>query len=62
MTEEITAQAKRRKSPVEWIIIIGLGTLFAVIWLYAHWNLSRQPPHHKGPRAMDQPGKVSPQP
>ena len=60
MTEEIATQAKRKKSPVEWIIIIGLGTLFAVIWFYAHWNLSRQPPHHKGPGAVDQPGKTSP--
>ena len=62
MTEEIATQAKRKKSPVEWIIIIGLGTLFAVIWFYAHWNLSRQPPHHKGPGAVDHPGKTSPQP
>ncbi len=62
MTEEITTQAKRRKSPVEWIIIIGLGTLFGVIWLYAHWNLARQPPHHKGPGAVGQPAKTSPQP
>lgn len=62
MTEEIATQAKRKKSLVEWIIIIGLGTLFAVIWFYAHWNLSRQPPHHKGPGAVDQPGKTSTQP
>jgi len=62
MTEEITTQAKRRKSPVEWIIIIGLGTLFGIIWLYAHWNLASQPPHHKGPGAVDQPAKTSPQP
>jgi hypothetical protein len=62
MTEEIATQAKRKKSPVEWIIIIGLGTLFAVIWFYAHWNLSRQPPHHKGPGSVDQPSKTSPQP
>jgi hypothetical protein len=23
--------------------------LFASVWLLAHWNLSRQPPYHKGP-------------
>ena len=22
---------------------------FWTIWLLAHWNLSRQPPYHKGP-------------
>lgn len=62
MTEETRAQAKRRKSPVEWMIIIGLGASFAIIWLYAHWNLSRHPPHHKGPGAVDQPVKTSRQP
>ena len=37
---------------MEWIIIIGLATLFGAIWLLAHWNLSRQPPHHKGPGSV----------
>ncbi|MEK9773651.1 MAG: hypothetical protein VW576_08805 [Opitutae bacterium] len=39
----------RPKSKIEWIVIIGLTLLFGVIWLFAHWNLSRKPPHHKGP-------------
>ena len=39
----------RPKSKIEWIVIIGLTILFASIWLFAHWNLSRKPPHHKGP-------------
>ncbi|MFL2912230.1 MAG: hypothetical protein ACJZ5X_02085 [Opitutales bacterium] len=34
------------------MVIILLGSLFATIWLYAHWNLSRQPPHHKGPGSV----------
>lgn len=37
---------------MEWIIIIGLVFLFGSIWLLAHWNLSRQPPHHKGPGSV----------
>jgi hypothetical protein len=41
--------SKRKKSKLEWFIIITLVTMFASIWLLAHWNLSRQPPHHKGP-------------
>jgi hypothetical protein len=41
-----------KKSKVEWMIIIGLATLFGAIWLLAHWNLSRQPPHHKGPGSV----------
>ena len=41
-----------KKSRTEWIIIIGLATLFGAIWLLAHWNLSRQPPHHKGPGSV----------
>ena len=41
-----------KKSKTEWIIIIGLATLFGAIWLLAHWNLSRQPPHHKGPGSV----------
>jgi hypothetical protein len=41
-----------KKSKVEWVIIIGLATLFGAIWLLAHWNLSRQPPHHKGPGSV----------
>ena len=50
---------KRRKSPLEWIIIIGLTLVFASIWLLAHWNLSREPPHHKGPGSVgyEEPGK-----
>ena len=43
---------KTKKSKVEWIIIIGLATLFGAIWLLANWNLSRQPPHHKGPGSV----------
>jgi hypothetical protein len=43
---------KTKKSKVEWIIIVGLATLFGAIWLLAHWNLSRQPPHHKGPGSV----------
>ncbi|HAF57989.1 MAG TPA: hypothetical protein DCL00_00195 [Opitutae bacterium] len=39
----------RPKSKIEWIVIIGLTLLFAFIWLFAHWNLSRKPPYHKGP-------------
>ena len=38
-----------KKSKIEWIIIISLTLLFASVWLLAHWNLSRQPPYHKGP-------------
>ena len=41
-----------KKSKTEWIIIVGLATLFGAIWLLAHWNLSRQPPHHKGPGSV----------
>ena len=37
------------KSKIEWIVILTLTLLFAVIWLFAHWNLSRKPPYHKGP-------------
>ena len=37
---------------MELVIIIGLATLFGSIWLLAHWNLSRQPPHHKDPEAL----------
>jgi hypothetical protein len=49
---------KTKKSKVEWIIIVGLATLFGAIWLLAHWNLSRQPPHHKGPGSVgyEEPG------
>ena len=39
----------RPRSKIEWIVIIGLTLLFGSIWLFAHWNLSRKPPHHKGP-------------
>jgi hypothetical protein len=41
-----------KKSKVEWLLIFFLGALFAGIWLYAHWNLSRHPPHHKGPGSV----------
>ena len=41
-----------KKTKFEWVVIILLGTLFATIWLFAHWNLSRQPPHHKGPGSV----------
>ena len=41
-----------KKTKFEWMVIILLGSLFAMIWLYAHWNLSRQPPHHKGPGSV----------
>ncbi len=44
--------SKNKKTKVEWFIIIGLALLFGVVWLYAHWNLSRQPPHHKGPGSV----------
>ncbi len=47
------------RSKIEWIIIIGLTILFGVIWLFAHWNLSRKPPYHKGPGS---PGYVDPAP
>ena len=40
--------SQRKKSKIEWIIIISLTLLFASVWLLAHWNLSRQPPYHKG--------------
>ena len=29
-----------------------LAVLFGATWLLAHWNLSRQPPHHKGPGSV----------
>ena len=43
---------KKKKKKLEWIIIIFLTTLFGLIWLRAHWNLSREPPHHKGPGSV----------
>ena len=43
---------KQKKTKLEWFIIIGLACLFGTIWLLAHWNLSRQPPHHKGPGSV----------
>jgi hypothetical protein len=43
---------KPKKSKLELIIIIALAFLFGSIWLLAHWNLSRQPPHHKGPGSV----------
>ena len=39
----------RPKSKLEWIVIISLSLLFALLWFFAHWNLSQKPPHHKGP-------------
>jgi hypothetical protein len=44
--------AEKKKSLLEWIIILGLTLAFASIWLLAHWNLSREPPHHKGPGSV----------
>jgi hypothetical protein len=49
----------RSKSKTEWIMIIGLTLAFAAIWLFAHWNLSRKPPYHKGPGSA---GYVEPNP
>ena len=43
---------KRKKRNLEKFIIIVLATIFGLIWLLAHWNLSRQPPHHKGPGSV----------
>ena len=43
---------KPKKSKIEWIIIVTLAVLFGATWLLAHWNLSRQPPHHKGPGSV----------
>jgi hypothetical protein len=43
---------KQKKSKMEWFIIVGLILLFGSVWLLAHWNLSRQPPHHKGPGSV----------
>lgn len=40
------------KKGLEKFIIIILAILFGLIWLLAHWNLSRQPPHHKGPGSV----------
>lgn len=42
----------KSKLNIEKIIIIFLTLLFGSIWLMAHWNLSRQPPHHKGPGSV----------
>jgi hypothetical protein len=43
---------KEKKSKIEWVIIIVLASIFGAVWLLAHWNLSRQPPHHKGPGSV----------
>ena len=43
---------KKKKSLLEWVIIIGLTLAFASVWLLAHWHLSREPPHHKGPGSV----------
>ena len=40
------------KNRIEKLIIIILSVAFGTIWLLAHWNLSRQPPHHKGPGSV----------
>ena len=48
----LTMSSTTKKSKTEWIIIILLATLFGGIWLLAHWNLSRQPPYHKGPGSV----------
>lgn len=42
----------KSKKSLEKFIIIILAICFALIWLLAHWNLSRQPPHHKGPGSV----------
>tara|TARA_B100000212_G_scaffold89160_1_gene65353 strand:- start:128 stop:328 length:201 start_codon:yes stop_codon:yes gene_type:complete len=44
-----TQTGKPKKTKTEWFIIITLTIFFASAWLLAHWNLSRQPPYHKGP-------------
>ncbi|MDA0905420.1 MAG: hypothetical protein ACO3VB_05035 [Opitutales bacterium] len=49
----------RRKSKTEWIVIVSLSILFALLWIFAHWNLSQKPPHHKGPGSA---GYVEPAP
>jgi len=49
----------QKRSKTEWIVIIVLGILFGSIWLLAHWNLSRKPPHHKGPGSA---GYIEPSP
>ena len=46
------SMSKKKKTKLEWIIIFSLAALFASVWLLAHWNLSRQPPHHKGPGSV----------
>ena len=40
------------KKRLEKLIIVILSVAFGTIWLLAHWNLSRQPPHHKGPGSV----------
>lgn len=40
------------KRGLEKLIIVILAIIFGVIWLLAHWNLSRHPPHHKGPGSV----------
>ena len=47
------------RSNTEWFVILVLAILFGSIWLFAHWNLSRKPPHHKGPGSA---GYVDPSP
>ncbi len=55
-TDNPQEQKTRKKSPIEWLVILGLGLLFAAVWLYAHWNLSRQPPYSKrGPADLPAP-------
>ncbi len=45
----------KKKSPLEWVIIIGLALAFASVWLLAHCHLSREPPYHKGPGSVGYP-------
>ena len=59
MTEGNMTSEKQRKSLVEWIVIVGLAVVLGGIWLYAHWNLSRQPPYHKGPGSVHNPANHS---
>jgi len=49
----------RPKSKIEWIVIVCLTLVFALLWIFAHWNLSQKPPHHKGPGSA---GYVDPTP
>ena len=61
MAEESACGGKNKKSVVEWIVIVVLVITFSLIWLYAHWNLSRQPPYHKGPTNLPNSTKTNQQ-